>query len=155
MINHILVAVDGSAFSVRASRLGAEILSGRSEGTLTLLYIAKSKVGLEWYQGPGTDLNQASEQERQALDAAFKKGRIFLDQAQTVCLDLLKDHGVRLETLMVPGDPAQKIIEQAEKTSCDMIIMGSRGAGPLRGALLGSVSQKVLANSPYPVLIVK
>jgi nucleotide-binding universal stress UspA family protein len=155
MINHILVAVDGSAFSVRASRLGAEILNGRSEGTLTLLYIAKSKIGLEWYQGPGTDLHQASEQERQALEGAFKKGQDILDQAQSVCLDLLKDRKVRLETLVVPGDPAQKIVEQATRNPCDIIIMGSRGAGPLRGALLGSVSQKVLANSPYPVLIVK
>jgi nucleotide-binding universal stress UspA family protein len=155
MIGNILVAVDGSPFSVRASRLGAEILNGRSEGTLTLLYIAKSKAGLEWYQGPGTDLDQASEQERRALDGAFKKGQAVLEQAQTVCLDLLKNQGVRLETLMVPGDPAQKIVEQAIKNPCDIIIMGSRGAGPLRGALLGSVSQKVLANSPYPVLIVK
>ena len=155
MINHILVAVDGSSFSVRASRLGAEILNGRSEGRLTLLYIAKSKTGLEWYQGPGTDMEKVSEQERQALDGVFKKGLMVLDQAKTVCLDLLKNQGVRVETLMVPGDPAQKIVEQAVKNSCDIIIMGSRGAGPLRSAFLGSVSQKVLASSPYPVLIVK
>jgi nucleotide-binding universal stress UspA family protein len=155
MITHILTAVDGSEFSVRASRLGAEIMSGRSEGTLTLLYIAQTKSGLEWYQGPGTDLHQASKQEREALEGAFKNGQAHLAEARNVCQTLLKGQKVRLETLVVMGDPAQKIVEQAGKSGCDLIILGSRGATPLRGALIGSVSQKVLANSPYPVLIVK
>ena len=155
MITQILVAVDGSDYALRAARLGAEILTGSVSGTLTLLTIAKSQVGLEWYQGPGTALDQVPEQERQALDEAFKKGQEILEQAQKVCLDLLKDTAVRLETLIVPGDPAQKIIEAAENTPGQIIVIGSRGAGPLKGALLGSVSQKVLANSPIPVLIVK
>jgi nucleotide-binding universal stress UspA family protein len=155
VITQILVAVDGSDYSLRAARLGAEILTGSASGTLTLLYIAKTQMGLEWYQGPGTNLDQVPEQERQALDEAFKKGQDILAHAQMVCQDLLKDTAVRLETLIVPGDPAQKIIENAEKKPGHIIVMGSRGAGPLKGALLGSVSQKVLASSPVPVLIVK
>jgi nucleotide-binding universal stress UspA family protein len=155
MIDHILVAVNGSAFSLRAARLGAEILNGPIPGTLTLLYIAKPQAGLEWYQGPGTDLDQASEQERRALGDAFKKGREILEEARTVCRDLLKAEMVRLETLIVPGDPVQKIIETSGKKPCQIIILGSHGVSPLRGALLGSVTQKVLANSQLPVLIVK
>lgn len=155
MINHILVAVDGSPFSYRAARLGAKILHRNASGVLTLLYIAKPKSDLEWFQGQGSDLHQVPIEERRALEAAFKKGQEILMEARAGCQDFLQEGLVQVETFVAPGDPAQKIIETAEKKQCDMIIMGSRGAGPLRGALLGSVSQKVLSNSQCPVLIVK
>ncbi len=155
MINHILVAVDGSPFSFRAARLGARILHGNVSGILTFLYIAKPRSEMEWFQGQGSNLHQAPIEERLALEAAFKKGQEILREAQTGCQDLLKGGFIRVESVVAPGDPAQQIIELAEKNRCDFIVMGSRGAGPLRGALLGSVSQKVLNNSKCPVLIVK
>jgi nucleotide-binding universal stress UspA family protein len=155
VINQILVAVDGSPFSLRAARLGAKILQQNTSGVLSLLYIAKLQSDLEWFQGPGSSIKDAPGKERQALEAAFAKGQEILQEAEVSCRDLLKDGLVRVETLVVPGEPAQKIIETAGNKQCEMIIMGSRGAGPLRGTLLGSVSQKVLTNSPCPVLIVK
>lgn len=155
MIDHILVAVDGSSFSFRAARMAAKLLVRNVSGTLTLLYIAKSQSGLAWFQGPGSNLDKASGEERRALEAAFKKGQEILQEALVGCRDILKDGLVRIETLVVPGDPASKILETAQTKECDLIIMGSRGVGPLRGALLGSVSQKVLNNSPQPVLIIK
>jgi nucleotide-binding universal stress UspA family protein len=155
VIQHILVAVDGSPFSFRAARLGAKILHRNVSGTLTLLYITKLQGGLEWFKGPGSDLGKASEEERRALEEAFKKGQEVLKEAQVACSALLKEGAVRIETVVVPGEPAQKIIETAEKNQCDMIIIGSRGAGTIKGALLGSVSQKVLNNTQCPVLIVK
>lgn len=87
--------------------------------------------------------------------SSFKKGREILLEAQAGCQDLMKKGPVKWETVVVPGEPAQKIIETAGNKQCEMIIMGSRGAGPLRGTLLGSVSQKVVTNSQCPVLIVK
>jgi nucleotide-binding universal stress UspA family protein len=110
---------------------------------------------LEWFKGPGTDLKKAPEEERQALEKAFKKGQEILEEARVTCQPLLKGEAVRIETVVVPGDPAQKIIETAETKKCEMIIMGSRGAGMIKGALLGSVSQKVLNNTQCPLLIVK
>jgi len=53
------------------------------------------------------------------------------------------------------GDPAEQIIDFAEKRPCDLIILGCRGFGPLRGIIIGSVSQKVLYSTQCPVLIVK
>jgi nucleotide-binding universal stress UspA family protein len=155
MIQHILVAVDGSPFSLRAARLGAKIMHRNETGTLTLLFITKLLTGLEWFKGPGTDLKKAPEEERQALEKAFKKGQEILEEARVTCQPLLKGEAVRIETVVVPGDPAQKIIETAETKKCEMIIMGSRGAGMIKGALLGSVSQKVLNNTQCPLLIVK
>lgn len=154
MLRHILVAVDGSAFSFRAARLGAEIMHHR-EGTLTLLYVAKSQSGLEWFQGPGNRPGTAAEEERRALDVPVRKGQEILKEARSHCKDLLSGGALRLELVVVPGEPAQKIVENAEKKACDLIIMGSRGAGRLKGAILGSVSQKVLTSTKCPVLIVK
>ena len=155
MINQILVAVDGSPFSLRAARLGAKILSQNPSGVLTLLYIAKHQSDLDWFQGPGSRVKEAPGKERQAMETAFDKGQEILKEAASACQDLLKEGTIRVETLVVPGEPAQKIIETALQKHCELIVMGSRGAGRLKGVFLGSVSQKVLAQGQLPVLIVK
>ena len=53
------------------------------------------------------------------------------------------------------GDPAQALLEAATRHGCAAIVMGARGQGALRSALLGSVSQEVLRASLLPVTIVK
>ena len=53
------------------------------------------------------------------------------------------------------GDPAQTVLKIAARYGCALIIMGARGRGALRSALMGSVSQAVLHSSPLPVTIVK
>ena len=47
----------------------------------------------------------------------------------------------KLESAIEPGDPAQVIIERSKEF--DMVVMGRRGLGPIKGLLQGSVSQKV------------
>ncbi len=53
------------------------------------------------------------------------------------------------------GDPAQRILERARTHGADMIVMGSRGLGALKGLLLGSVSQKVAHLAPCTCVTVK
>ena len=55
----------------------------------------------------------------------------------------------------VVGDVAGGILSTAGKQKVDLLVMGSRGNGAIKGALIGSVSMKVLANSPVPVTIVR
>lgn len=57
------------------------------------------------------------------------------------------------EIVLAHGDPGVLIVEQAQSSGSDMIVMGSRGFGPVKSALLGSVSTFVLHHSPCPVLI--
>ena len=47
------------------------------------------------------------------------------------------------------------ILKVAEAEGSDMIIMGSRGLGLFKGAILGSVSQKVVEESKIPVMVIK
>lgn len=53
------------------------------------------------------------------------------------------------------GSRPKAIIRVAQETGSDIIIMGSRGLGIFKGALIGSVSQKVIEDSPIPVMVVK
>ena len=53
------------------------------------------------------------------------------------------------------GNIAMAILRVAEAEKSDMIIMGSRGLGLFKGALIGSVSQKVVEESQIPVMVIK
>ncbi|HCB93577.1 MAG TPA: universal stress protein [Selenomonas sp.] len=53
------------------------------------------------------------------------------------------------------GNIAKAILRVAEAEKSDMIIMGSRGLGLFKGALIGSVSQKVVEESQIPVMVIK
>jgi nucleotide-binding universal stress UspA family protein len=68
---------------------------------------------------------------------------------------LLRTAGVEYESEIGSGDPGHTLVEIAERFDCDMVIMGARGIGALRGALLGSVSNSVLHAANVPVTIVK
>ena len=54
-----------------------------------------------------------------------------------------------------PGNIPKAIIRVAGQEHSDLIIMGSRGLGLFKGALIGSVSQKVIEESPIPVMVIK
>ena len=60
-----------------------------------------------------------------------------------------------LETEQLEGPVAEAVLTAVEARPVDLIVMGARGLGRLRGLLLGSQSQKVVAHAPCPVLVVK
>lgn len=53
------------------------------------------------------------------------------------------------------GSRSKAILKIAKETDTDMIVMGSRGLSIFRGALIGSISQKVIENATVPVMVVK
>lgn len=58
------------------------------------------------------------------------------------------------EILVETGHPVERILHHAEKRPCDVVVMGCRGHGLLKEALLGSTSHRVLRRSSKPVLVV-
>ena len=68
---------------------------------------------------------------------------------------LLNASGVPYAREIASGDPAPALIDMAHRHGCDAIIMGARGRGALRSALLGSVSQRVVQDASVPVTIVQ
>jgi nucleotide-binding universal stress UspA family protein len=62
---------------------------------------------------------------------------------------------VRLECRVEEGDAAKGIVNAAQATQCDLIVMGTHGRTGLSRLLMGSVAEKVLRSAPCPVLTVK
>ena len=63
--------------------------------------------------------------------------------------------GVETEMIYEVGSPGPVLLNMADDKKCDLIVMGSRGLGLFKGALIGSVSQKVVEESTIPVMVVK
>ena len=61
--------------------------------------------------------------------------------------------GLHAETTMLVGDPARALEREAGE-GLDLLVLGSRGYGPVRRVLLGGVSESVVRHSPCPVLVV-
>ncbi len=59
------------------------------------------------------------------------------------------------EILVESGNPADQILEEAEKRNCDLIVIGSHGHGVLEEAVIGSTARRVLRRSKKPVLVVR
>ena len=62
---------------------------------------------------------------------------------------------VSVESRLLMGRPAKRILEVADECRCDLIVMGFHGHGRLHTALMGSVSANVLRESDRPVLLIR
>jgi nucleotide-binding universal stress UspA family protein len=79
-------------------------------------------------------------------------GRAMLNRAK----ETANEKGLSsVRTVLTDGDPASTILEQANKGSFDLVILGSRGLSRVKRLLMGSVSQKVSQLSKCSVLVVK
>jgi len=86
------------------------------------------------------------------LGRAEGASRAFLEkQAKRMESDGATVAGVRVRT----GNPDHEVVELAEELDAGLIILGSRGLGGVRRALLGSVSDSVARHAHCPVLVVR
>jgi nucleotide-binding universal stress UspA family protein len=139
MINHILLAVDGSDHAIHAARIAAE-LAKCHKSTLTL--VAAYDPVPPYLGEPNFQI---------ILDAQLQES----DKNIAKTLEILGDLPGEVHTEVLQGPPAEAILDVAKNRECDLIVMGSRGLGQLTGLLLGSQSQKVVQHAECPVLIVK
>ncbi len=63
--------------------------------------------------------------------------------------------GISVHEELLFAGPAESMIKVADTQKCDLIVMGTRGLGGLRGLLLGSQIHKMISLAKCPVLAVK
>ncbi|MBI3592953.1 MAG: universal stress protein [Nitrospirae bacterium] len=136
----ILVAHDGSKSSDKALKKAIEI-SLNFNASLTVLSVVPE---LYLTELPPADRNRIfeslSEETREAMEKIRKS---------------LSGKSIEVKTLIRQGDPAEKILETAQKMKVDLIVTGSHGRHGAKKFLLGSVSSKVVDYSRCSVLVVK
>lgn len=138
----LLVAVDGSDLALEAVRHALRL---RHEGLRADLVLATVQEPTFLYEMVLPPSSEVLERVSGAV------GNRALEGAEA----LLRAAGVPFEREIGSGDPAQTLIELAGRHGCEGIILGARGLGAVRSALLGSVSQGVLHASMLPVTVVQ
>jgi nucleotide-binding universal stress UspA family protein len=145
MAGRVVVGVDGSEASAAALRFAAEEARLRG-GTLVAVhawtFMPPAAVG-----DPGVipvaavTLMEDLEAERAAATALVEES----------VADVLGD--AEVEVLAAEGSAGEVLVEAA--AGADLVVVGSRGRGGLKSALLGSVSGHVANHAPCPVVIVR
>ena len=138
MFHNILVAVDGSPDADEALKQAIDL--AESEHTRLTLMTARAQIPATAYLTPAiTALIAQADADAQAV---LRRARDRVPEDVPVTT-ILTDQPIRAA-----------LIHQIEAGHYDLVVMGSRGRGAVRSALLGSVSHYVLNHSPVPVLIV-
>ncbi len=79
----------------------------------------------------------------------------LLERTLKLTEEALKSQGKQVESEIVLGHPAEKIIETAEKHNASMIVLGAKGLRATLGILLGGVVQQVAEHAQLPVMVVR
>lgn len=132
----VLLATDGSAGAQEAARTAAEVAAEHGS-ELHLVHVLRDAPSARLLDSARSELER---QGREVLDA----------QARSV-----EEAGASVAgTHLRRGSPAEEILAVRDEVGADLVILGSRGLGPVRRAVLGSVSERVLHRAGVPVLVV-
>lgn len=77
------------------------------------------------------------------------------DAVLSGALALAAEHGISARAELLVGYASKQILRLAREIDADVIVVGSRGLGPVKGAMLGSTSREVLAKADRPVMVVR
>ncbi len=147
MLKNILVATDASPASNRAINFAAD-LAAKYGATLHLLYAVR-----EMQLPP--ELKKMAEVEKIAgarSDVLDFVGNKILGDAQSRAL---KKGAAKIKSTLERGDPATAIMRYGKRRKVDLIVLGTRGLGQVKGMLMGSVSRKVTNLSDISCLIIR
>ncbi|NLP36966.1 MAG: universal stress protein [Firmicutes bacterium] len=143
----ILVCTDSSAQSLKAAKEAIRIAKGCGAAQVDVIHVFN--VDLHFHDIHHT-ISQVEHYEIMQ-QIRKKEGERILEETAKV----FTDAGIAVKTILKEGHPAGTIIKHAKKEEYDLIVMGSRGLGGLKKALLGSVSNAVLQEVQTSVLVVK
>jgi nucleotide-binding universal stress UspA family protein len=120
----------------RALRIGATI-ARMAGAALRIITVIKPSLGADASAGPAKEAAELRRSELEAIVAAATTEQ---------------DDGIHAEREIVVDDPSDALLRISP--NLDLLVMGSRGYGPMLGVLLGSVSRRVTTSADCPVLVV-
>ena len=146
----ILLATDGSREAESAARTAAD-LAQKTHSELHVVHaFGIAPVGPPVYP-EATDLQsveyEAETEEGQRISEQRAR-EVLQEEVEKVRSTVAGEH-------LVEGRVAPEIVGLAEEIGAGLIVMGSRGRGGIRRALMGSVSQSVVRHAHCPVLVVR
>lgn len=145
--NKILLATDGSVEAARAAQM-AVTLTEKLGSELHVIQVAPMPESYSW-----TDATIVNPDLLEELrDHAQANIREKLDKE----LEKIRDMGGEVAAShIVTGRPDAEIVGTAEDIGADLVVLGSRGVGRLRRALMGSISTSVVRHARGSVLVVR
>ena len=141
----ILLATDGSKEARLAAQAAAE-LSKDTGSEVHVTYVLPSPRELRGHHLYSREVMSS------VLEQAEGEARSFLEeQAKQVG----ESGGNVAETHLRAGEPDKEIVKLSEELGAGAIVIGSRGLGALKRALMGSVSESVVRHAHCPVFVVR
>ena len=141
----ILLATDGSQEARLAAQAAGE-LSKQTSSEVHVAYVLPSPAELRGHH------LYSQEVMRSVLEQAEGEARSFLEEQAE---QLGASGGKVAETHLETGEPDKEIVKLSEELGAGTIVIGSRGLGGVRRALMGSVSESVVRHAHCPVFVVR
>ena len=141
----IVIAVDGSSHADEAVAWAAAE-ARLTRRPLTIVHVEKMLGSQErgWLALADVPLTQVTQEIRADSEELLHRARTEATMAAP---------GVEIDAVLRVGDPREILLQLAERAT--MIVLGSRGRGPVSSLLLGSVSVAVSRHATCPVLVVR
>ena len=138
----ILLAADGSKYTQKAlDFIAAHRHLLTQQGELLVLHVQMPlPTGLNVVLG----FDKARELHAIEAEKIFKPVKKFLDK-----------HAIKFRCLTAIGSIVKEIVDSAKQEHAQLIVMGTHGRDLVGRALMGSVAQRVVAQTDVPVLLVK
>jgi nucleotide-binding universal stress UspA family protein len=139
----ILLATDGSEEASLAARTAVD-LADKSGSELHVTFVLRTQDAPD-YESLGFNTEKPSEEVKEM-------GQRLLDEQVR---QVEEAGGAVIGTHFRLGRPAQEIVSVGEEVGAGLIVLGSRGLGGVKRALMGSVSDSVVRHAHCPVLVVR
>jgi len=144
LFSRILVALDGSEFSLKALEFAIDIAK-KYRSQLVLVHVVMRQIYAINPPEAGIIAGTAIVRELET------EGRAILAKGD----DTVRSQGLSVEVRLRQGVPAEELLRAAVDEKADLIVLGSRGLSQVKAFLLGSVSDKVSHHAKCPTLIVR
>jgi nucleotide-binding universal stress UspA family protein len=145
VFTRIVVGTDGSETAAEAVRQAVDLAK-----------LAGAQLSIVSAYAPIPKRRVEGEKEGAPPDVQYEIGpredvNLVLDAAAASA----RKEGIEVQTHPVEGDPAEGILNVAEETKADLIVVGNKGMTGARRFLLGSVPNNVSHHAPCSVMVVR